>query len=328
MKMKKINFIAGLVLGAFVFSLFAPMVFATPPAIKTGDNLQDSLTQLRKDRDDFKNNKLQEKTKNANATKEKVASKRKLIEAKQEELRLKKEEKRKAVLVRLIEIQIKQMENTRERVAKMSNISVELKTQLNASIDAAVAVLTAKKAEAVAAATSEQMKELAKEIKELFKTKRDIVRQIVDAILASRADKAIVAAEGRLTELKAKIAEMKIAGQDTAALDNLLAIAQGKISAAKTKAGKEDLKGVINELKEAYRNMKILMEKAEKQPVLSPPPISTPPVSFQCPAAGYINCMPVVLQPGETLSAEMANLCSGEYHQWIKINCSDVEFAF
>ncbi len=223
-------------------------------------DIKNHLRQLRADLKAFSDNKKQEESEKAAAAKEKVAAKRKIIEARREESRIKKEEKRRTVLIKLIDIQIKQLENTKERVAKMPNISVELKTQLNASIEAAAAVLT-KKADVADAATPEQMKELAKEIKELFKSKRDIVKQIVDAILASKADKAIVAAEGRLVEIKAKIAEMKTAGQDVADLESLLAIAQEKISAAKTKAGKEELKGAINDLKEAYKNMKSAVEK-------------------------------------------------------------------
>lgn len=261
--MKKINLITSLILGAFVISLFAPQVSATTPAIKTGDDVQDSLIQLRQDKEGFKNSKLQEESEKTLAEKEKNASKRKTIEARQEVAKKTKEEKRKIVLTRLLDIQIKQLGKVKERVAKMSNIKADQTTQLNTSIDAAVTALTAKKAEVAAATTGEQLKKLAKDIKDLFKTKRDIVKQIVDAILASKADKTIKDAEGRLAEITAKIAELKAAGQNTSAVETLLAAAQAKISIAKTKTEKEELKSIISNLKEAYKNMKSVVEKTD-----------------------------------------------------------------
>lgn len=332
-------------MGIFALSLFAPIASAVntgtgsnsgsgvssempvPPPYDA-DSIENSLARLRKDKEDFKSNRDLEEAELAKAAKEKVASKKKAIEAKREELRIKKDEKRKAVLIRLLDIQIKQLGNTKERVAKMTNIKPDLKAQLNTGIDAAVVVLSAKKAEVTAATTAEQMKKLAKDIKDILKSKRDVVKEIVAAILASKADSTITAAEGRLADITAKIAELKASGQDTAALDSLLAVAQSKIAAATTKAGKEDLKGAISDLKEAYKNMKKALEKAEGRPAASPSPASTPSASYQCPAAGFVNCMPQILQPGETPSPETTNLCSGAYHQWIQTNCPNVQFTY
>ncbi|MDP3057602.1 MAG: hypothetical protein Q8N37_03740 [bacterium] len=261
--MKKINLITGLVLGAFVFSLFAPMVFATPPAIKEGDDIQDSLVQLRKDKEDFKNNKLQEESDKVLIAKEKNVSNRKVIEARQEKARKTKEEKRKIVLTRSIDIRVKQLENIKERVAKMPNIKEDLKTSLNNEIDGTIAELNTEKMILEAITAPEDLKAFAQELKDLFKTKRDIIKQIVDAILASKADKTIKDAEGRLAEITAKIAELKAAGQNTSAPETLLAAAQAKISIAKTKTEKEELKSVISDLKEAYKNMKSVVEKTD-----------------------------------------------------------------
>lgn len=278
--MKKVKLISTLVVSVFVLSLFAPAVLAvdtgegnssepvatSTPAV-TAQNIagsvEDSLVQLRKDKEDFKNNKQLEESEIAKAAKEKVAAKRKLIEAKKEELRINKEEKRKTVLIRLLDIQIKQLKNTKERVAKMPNIKEDLKTSLNTKIDSAIAELNAEKTKVQNATASDDLKKLGKEIKDLFKSKREIVKAIVDAILASVADKNITTAENRLTELTAKIAELKAAGQDTTALDNLLTIAKGKIAAANTKIGKKDLKEAVNDLKEAYKYMKSITEKTD-----------------------------------------------------------------
>lgn len=227
------------------------------------DDIDSRLQQMRKDRDDFKSSKQLEESKILEAAKEKVAAKRKLIEAKREELRIKKEEKRQAVLVNLIDIQIKQLGNTQERVKKMPNITDNLKGELDKAIIAAIGELEAEKVILQAITKPEDLKAFAKELKDSFKAKRSIVKQIVDAILASRANKTIDNAEGRLTEITAKIAALKAAGQDTAALDALLVAAQSKIAAANTKAGKEDLKGAISDLKEAYKSMKSIIEKTE-----------------------------------------------------------------
>lgn len=276
--LKKTKLISILTMGVFALSLFAPAVSAvdnngstgaetipepTVAAENAANSVQSDLTQLRKDRDDFKNNRELEDSETAKIPKEKIAAKRKAIEAKREALKAKKEEKRKAVLIRLLDIQIKQLKNTRDRVANMPNIKAELKTELNTAIDAAVAALTAKKAEVAAATTGEQLKKIAKEIKDFIKAKRDIVKKIVEAIMASKADKTITAAEGRLAEIKTKIAELKAAGKDVSELERLLSVAETKISAAKAKAGKEELKEAVNDLKEAYRNMKNLLEKAD-----------------------------------------------------------------
>lgn len=287
--MKKIKLISVFLISILAVSLFAPAVLAvdanksnsvefdvasetTAASQNLANSEENSLTQLRKDREEFKNNKIEEETEQEASLKEKTSAKRKAAEARAEEARKIKDEKRKAVLTRLLDIQIKQLENTKERVAKIPNIKADLKTQLNTSIDAAVAALTVKKAEITAAATPEQLKKLAKDIKGLFETKRDIVKQIVDAILASKAEKTIDAAEGRLAEMTAKIAELKAAGQDVAELEALLAVAQSKIAAANTKAGKKDLKGAINDLKEAYNKMKSVLEDLEDQPASTPSP--------------------------------------------------------
>lgn len=278
--MKKAKLISALVVSVFALYLFAPAASAvdtgegnsaasvatsTPDvtAQNAASSVEASLVQLRKDREDFKSSKLLEEAKIAEIAKEKIAAKRKLIEAKREELRITKEEKRKAVLIRLLDIQIKQLKNTKERVAKMPNIKEDLKTSLNTKIDSAIAELNAEKTKVQNATASDDLKKLAKEIKDLFKSKREIVKAIVDAILASVADKNITTAENRLAELTAKIAELKAAGQDTTALDNLLTIAEGKIAATKTKAGRKELKEAVNDLKEAYKNMKSITGKTD-----------------------------------------------------------------
>lgn len=225
-------------------------------------DIQNRLQQMRVNLKDFKDKKVQEAADGVAVLKEKVALKKKVIEARIAEAKKTKEEKRKMVLVNLVDIQIKQYTNTKERVAKMTNINADLKAQLNTSIDAAVVDLNTEKTKIQAAATPEELKNLAKEIKDLFKAKRDIVKQIVDAILASRTNNSVTKAEGRLAEIKAKIAELKAAGKDASSLETLLSSAEAKLGAAKT-AAKTDVKKAINELKDAYNKMKDAVKGAD-----------------------------------------------------------------
>ena len=59
----------------------------------------------------------------------------------------------------------------------------------------------------------------AKEIRDIFKSYRDTVKQIVDAIHASRANDAAAKAEERLAAIKAKVEELKAQGKDTSEVE-------------------------------------------------------------------------------------------------------------
>lgn len=235
----------------------------SPSANANIGDINSRLQQMRLDLKEFKDKKQQEAAEKAAALKERVSSKRGAVQARQEAARKAKEEKRKTVLLRLIETQIKQLNNTKERVAKMPNISADLKTELDAKIDAAVAELNAEKAKVQAAATPEELKNLAKEIRDLLKSKQEIVKQIVKAILASRIDNAVVKSESRLAEIKAKIAELKAAGKDTAEIEGLLATAEQKVASAKEKSGQKIAKEANDLLKSAYQDMKDIVKKVE-----------------------------------------------------------------
>jgi hypothetical protein len=282
--MKKISSIISIILAALVvLGTMAPVlaqesndaVGADAVITANATDIQSRLRQMRSNLKDFRDKKTQEAADAAAALNEKIASKRKAIEARVAEAKKIKEEKRKTVLLNLIDIQIKQFTNTKERVAKMPNITADSKTQLNTKIDAAIAELNAEKAKVQAAVTPEELKNLAKEIKDLFKAKHDIVKQIVDAILASRANNAITKAEGRLAEIKTKIAELKASGADVSGTESLLANAEAKISAAESSAGKEDLKKAISELKDAYKALRQAVAKLNGTTVATPVPTPT-----------------------------------------------------
>lgn len=45
---------------------------------------------------------------------------------------------------------------------------------------------------------------------------------------------------------------------------------------------------------------------------------------FKCPAEKFVNCMPVI----GPVPPEREGLCSGEYHEFMRANCPDVEFVY
>ncbi|MBU3965451.1 hypothetical protein KKG29_04580 [Patescibacteria group bacterium] len=274
------------------------------------DDINSRLQQMRLDLKEFKDKKSQEVADRDAALKEKITSKRKTIEARIAAAKKTKEEKRKTVLLNLVDIQIKQFTNTEERVAKMTNIRADLKTQLSTNIDIAIAELNTEKTKIQAATAPEELKNLAKEIRDLLKSRQEIVKQIVKAILASRTDTAVVKAENRLAEIKAKIAELKAAGKDVAETEGLFASAEQKVVSAKEKSGQKMAKETIDFLKSAYHDMKDIVKK-----------VDTEKTAFFCPQEKYINCMPIV-------TPERQKLCSGEYYEWIKKNCLNAEFTY
>ncbi len=262
--MKKITLLALAILTPIALSGLSPAVYAQTGA---QDELNSLRNNLAKERQEFKNAKSQEESEKAAAAKEKVLTKRGAIQARQEAARKTKEEKRKTVLLRLIDVQIKQLENTKDRVAKMPNIKADMKTSLDQKIIAAVSELNAEKAKVQAATTAEELKKLSAEIKDLIKAKQEIVKQIVQAILSSRVSDAVIKAEAQLAKLKTKIAELKARGQNVSQLETLLSDAEAKLGAAKadaTKESREDLKKAIDKLREAYQDMKNSAEKINK----------------------------------------------------------------
>ena len=142
----------------------------TSLAVTANDDLQTEIKKLRENRQSFHGLKSEYDTAKADEAKAKVATLRETARKKAEEAQKKMEEKRKEALLRLIDIQIKQYNKTRERVEKMPNIDAALKTELNTEIDRAIQKLNEVKTRVEQAVTKEEIKNLAKEIKELFKS--------------------------------------------------------------------------------------------------------------------------------------------------------------
>lgn len=290
MRMKKTIIITSVLLAVFTLSGFALSALAAESANNSAvsatgkdstlNDIQNRLQQMRANLKDFQDKKIQEAADGTAVLKEKIASKKKAIEARVAEAKKIKEEKQKTVLLNLIDIQIKQFTNAKERAAKMPNITDDLKVQLNTKTDAAISDLNAEKTKVQAAATPEQLKALAKEIKDLFKAKQDIVKRIVNAIMFSRINKSVAAAESRMTEIKNKIAELKASGKDVLSLETLFASAEAKFAAAKAAASKEDLKNAVDGLKEVYKELQNAVVEINGAPIPTPALMDSPAATF------------------------------------------------
>lgn len=229
----------------------------------TDADFQNALTQLREARQNFKDAKAAEANERAQAGQEQNQVRRQQAEQRRAEAQKKREEHRKTVLLRLIDIQIKHLNRTKERVNKMPNIDASPKTQLNAEIDKDVQKFNDEKIKVQNTTTPEELKAFAKEIRDLFRSYREVVKQIVDAIHASRQTAAAAKAEDRAAVIKAKIEELKAAGKDTSALDADLSDAKKQIRDTQEKIGRKAFREANEDLKGAYQKFHGIAEKAK-----------------------------------------------------------------
>lgn len=252
-----------IITAAFFFTLFVGIIGIASVSIAQTDgaDLQNSINQLRQERKSFKDEKAKEASERQQAAKEKSQAKRKEAEVRRADAEMKMEENRKIVLLRLIEVQIKHLDKTNNRVQKMPNISSELKIQLKAEIESAKTVIGAKRVEVADATGKDAIKKLAKEIKDLFKTKREIVKKIVDAIHASRADKAVEVASERSAAIKKNIQELSDAGENTEQIESDLLDADNNIAGARKEIEKKNFNDANESLKNAYEKFKDIAKK-------------------------------------------------------------------
>ena len=237
--------------------------YASVGIAKTTDtDFQNALDQLRQSRQSFRDNKTQEANEAIEEGRAKVQAQREAAKQRREEARTRMEEKRKEVLAKLVDLQIKWMDRARERVLGMPNISAELKTQLSSEIDVAVAKLNDLKSRIQSASGPEAIKALAKEVRDLFKSKHEIVKKIVDAIHASRADNALAKAEERVAAIRMKVQELKGQGKNTAEVEAQLEDAEKKIDEAREAVGRKAFREANEDLKGAYQKFRDVAAKA------------------------------------------------------------------
>lgn len=222
------------------------------------------LGELKTAREALKTARQQEADERAKEAKERVEAKRKEIEANRLEIAKRKEANRKEVLLRLIDVQVKHLNNIWRRVQNMPNILEAKKTELKTEIDKAVAGLNALKTKVQEATAAEQLKAATQELRSFIKSKNELIKKIVEAITADALKDISVRAEERIKTAEEKIAELKTAGKDVAALENLLAVAKSKLEAAKTAGTREAWAEMKDALKAVYETLKEFAEKAEE----------------------------------------------------------------
>lgn len=257
--MKKLAFLFLPVLVAFFFAGYASVAVAQT----TDADFQNALSQLRQSRQNFKDAKAQEASGAAEEIKAKGQALRQVAQQKREEARKRMEEKRKEILLKLVDIQINWMNRIKERVQKMPNISADLKTQLSSEVDTIVQKLNDLKSRIQNASGQDAIKALAKEVRDFFKSKHEIVKKIVEAIHASRANNAIAKAEERLAAIKAKVQELKNQGKDTTEIETELEDAEKKIDEAQEAVGRKAFKEANEDLKGAYQKFRDIATKAK-----------------------------------------------------------------
>ena len=251
--------------------LFLPaivaLVLVSSPSVgiaqTTDADVQDALNKVRQSRQEFKDSKTQETNEAAEAGRAQGQAQRDAAQQRREAAQLKMEDKRKETLTRLVDLQVKHLERTKERVERMPNITDTLKTQLATEIDADIVTLNNKKTEIDAAEGRDAIRALAQEIRDFFKSYRDRVRSIVDAILASRADLAAAKAEARAADIDEKVQELKGEGKDTTELEEELDEAEQDIDDAQEAIGKKAFREANEDLKGAYQKFRSIAEKAK-----------------------------------------------------------------
>jgi len=228
-----------------------------------GDDFDNALHQLRDSRQAFKDAKAEEASEASQARRETAQARKAAAEQRREDAGKKMEEKRKETLLRLVDIQVKHWEKIAVRVEGMPNITDDLKAQLAAEVDAAIAELNVKRTSVEGAEGREAIKTLAKEIRDSFRSKRDVVKNIVEAIHASRGNSAAAKAEDRAAGIKAKIQELKGQGKNTTEIENELEEAEEDIDDAQEAIGRKAFREANEDLKGAYQKFRDIAQKAK-----------------------------------------------------------------
>lgn len=229
----------------------------------TDGDFQNALNQLRQSRQDFKNEKAKEANETSEVGKAKGQAQREAAEQRREEARKRMEDKRKELLLKLVDIQIKWMNRTKERVQRMPNISDELKTQLTTEVDTTIQKLNNLKTIIQSATGQEAIKSLAKEVRDFFKSKHEVIKKIADAIHVSRTNNALAKAEERVAAMKAKIKELKDKGKDTNEIETELKEAEEDINEAQEATGRKAFKEANEDLRGAYQKFRNIAQKAK-----------------------------------------------------------------
>ena len=254
-------------LSLLFFPVLVALVFIVSPSTGIGqtvdNDLQNALDQVKQLRQEFKNAKTQEANETVKANKAKGQAQRETARQKREEARQRMEKKRKEVLLKLVDVQIKWMTRTENRVQKMPNITDGLKNQLIAQVDINIQNLNDEKSKIKSAEGKDTIKTLAKEARDFFKSKYKAVKDIVNAVFTSRANDAVVKGGKRATAIKTKIQEMKNKGKDTTEIETDLNNAENDLNGAQEAIERKAFREVNEDLKGAYQKFREIAQKAK-----------------------------------------------------------------
>ena len=257
MKKLLLSFLPALIAFVLVVSPLAGL------AQTTDEDFQNAISQLRESRQGFKDAKAQEINEASQEIRAQGQAQREAAQQRRAVAQQKREEKRKETLLHLVDIQVKHLERTKERVQRMPNITDDLKAQLATEIDSNIQSVNDQKAKVESTSGREEIKALAKEIRAFFKSYRASVKSIVDAIHASRANIAAAKAEERAATIKAKVQELKQQGKDTTEIEIELEDAEENINDAEDAIGRKAFKEANEDLKGAYQKFRSIAEKAK-----------------------------------------------------------------
>lgn len=144
------------------------------------------------------------------------------------------EEKSKKFLQNSVDAMVKHLEALKNKVTNMQGIDDADRASIIAEIDADLNWLKDRQSK-ISTATSSQIKEEAKAVKEYWKNIRLTVKKVTGRLLAARINVVIAKADSVSAQISSKIAELKTAGKDTSKLETWLADYNSKIALAKEK---------------------------------------------------------------------------------------------
>lgn len=126
------------------------------------------------------------------------------------------------------------LEKLNERVDGAKELSDTDKSEIGAKIDAEITKIEALKEKAGSAATADEIKALAPEIKAELQMIREYGNAFMGRLLVAKLGKLIDRTESKIAVVEAKISEIKSSGKDTAALETKLGEAKSHLGEAKT----------------------------------------------------------------------------------------------
>ncbi len=213
------------------------------------DQVKSALQDLRQAKQEFLQARQEAAQSNTNtSTEDRHAAEQKRMEQRQQ------------TLLKVIDLYLKHLDQTKTRVEQMPNISDDQKNQALGTIAKAVDNVTALRDQVAQAASDTALKSLAQNIRAELQQYQSVVKSIVEAIHTSRFDALLSQANDRATGLNDRLAELQSNGQDVASLQTTLATAQDALTQAAAQAGTGDLQTAIKTVKSAYASMREVLQ--------------------------------------------------------------------